>query len=134
MKAACQEYKTSHSMESLHPHKIPTRPWQVVGTDLFHFDHSEYLVVADFYSKFPVIRCIKGHSTASVVVNLTKQIFSEYGCPERIVSDNGPQYDSKEYRNFVQTWQIEHVTSSPRYPKSNGFIERNIQTIKKYHV
>ena len=99
---ACQKYKTSQSMESLHPHEIPTRPWQVVGTDLFHFHNSEYLVVADYYSKFPVIRCIKGHCTASVVVNLTKQIFSEYGCPERIVSDNGPQYDSKEYRNFVQ--------------------------------
>ena len=126
----CQTYQRSQPMQTLHPHEIPTRPWQVVGTDLFYFEQCEYLIVADYYTKFPVVRCVRGSCTASVVVSLTKQIFSEYGCPERIISDNGPQYSSVEYKKFLQHWQIDHITSSPRYPRSNGFIERSIQTVK----
>ena len=128
--SVCQMYQRTQPMETLKPHEIPTRPWQIVGTDLFHFNQHEYLIVADYYSKFPVVRYVQGSCTASAIVNLTKQIFSEYGCPEKVISDNGPQYSSMEYKKFLQTWQIVHTTSSPRYPRSNGFIERNIQTVK----
>jgi len=59
-----------------------------------------------------------------------KQVFAEHGIPERVVSDNGRQYDSATFRNFAKTWGFDHITSSPHYPQSNGFIERTIQTVK----
>ena len=49
--------------------------------------------------------------------------------PREIMSDNGPQFQ-REYNQFCEDWNICHTTSSPRYPKSNGFIERQIQYIK----
>ena len=47
------------------------------------------------------------------------------------MSDNGPQYSSEEFRVFCTKYGIEHVTSSPLFPQSNGFIERTVQTIKR---
>jgi transposase InsO family protein len=126
----CQNNQRSQTSEPLQSHDIPQRPWETVGTDLFHFDGAEYLIIADYYSKFPIIRKINGHSTSAAIVKLTKQIFSEQGIPAKVVSDNGPQYSSEDYRKFASEWEFNHVTSSPRYPQSNGFIERTIQTVK----
>lgn len=113
------------------PQEIPTRPWQILATDLFHLDGEDYLLVADYYSKFDVVKRIpKGKANSSMIVNMLKEICAEYGTPERLVSDNGPQYTSQLFQQFVKEWDIEHVTSSPRYPQSNGFIERMVQTVK----
>ena len=88
----CQESQNTQAKETLEPHEAPTRPWQVVGTDLFSWDGDEYLLLCDYYSKFPIIKKIpRGQSTGNTVVNLTKCVFSEQGVPEVIISDNGPQ-------------------------------------------
>ena len=41
------------------------------------------------------------------------------------------QFTSYEYKRFSQERDFKHITSSPRYPKSNGFLEQNIQTVKR---
>ena len=47
------------------------------------------------------------------------------------MSDNGPPFSSKEFNSFLSGLGIKHTTSSPNYPQSNGFIERQIQTVKR---
>jgi len=47
-----------------------------------------------------------------------------------VISDNGRHFDSECYREFERQWEFEHITSSPHFPQSNGFIERTIQTVK----
>ena len=47
------------------------------------------------------------------------------------MSDNGPQYASREFQEFARSWGFRHITSSPKYPRSNGLVERTIQTVKK---
>ena len=47
------------------------------------------------------------------------------------MSDNGPPFSSKEFNSFLSGHGIKHTTSSPNYPQSNGFIERQIQTMKR---
>jgi transposase InsO family protein len=127
----CQECAKSQPPEPLHPHDIPSRAWQIIGTDIFILNGEEFLLVADYYSKFPIVKRIpKGRSNSSTIINILKEIFSEHGCPERVVSDNGPHYSSQAFKSFAQSWNFEHVTSSPRYPQSNGFIERQVQTVK----
>ena len=97
--ATCQEYRYAQPAETLRPHEMPTRPWQVVGSDLFYFDGHDHLIVADYYSKFPIVRKIPmGQGTSQTAVSITNQIFSEHGIPQRIVTDNGSHYDSETYR------------------------------------
>ena len=52
------------------------------------------------------------------------------GCPQSLISDNGPQYGSFEFREFSKRLNIEHVTSRPSYARSNGQSERSVQTVK----
>ena len=47
------------------------------------------------------------------------------------MSDNGPEFASHDYNHFCRSWDIKHTTSSPRYPESNGVVERTIQTVKR---
>ena len=127
----CLENRGNQCKQPLNPHEIPSRPWQVLGTDLFHWNGSEYLVLVDYYTKYPFVRQIIGHATSEAISDLTKQILSEHGIPDKIISDNGPQYTGASYRKMIKNWNIEHVTSSPGFPQSNGMAERTVQTIKQ---
>jgi transposase InsO family protein len=48
----------------------------------------------------------------------------------RIISDNGPQFVAKEFKEFVRVCEMTHVRTAPYYPQSNGKIERWHQTLK----
>ena len=127
----CQKYQNEQKKETMIPHEIPSRSWKVIGSDLFHVAGETYLLVADYHSKFPFIRKMHNTCTSQEVIHALKSLFGEHGIPERIISDNGPQYDSYAFKQFAKDWGFDHVTSSPTYAQSNGFIERTIQTVKK---
>jgi len=48
----------------------------------------------------------------------------------RIISDQGSQFKSREFKSFIAQWQASHVMTSPYYPQSNGKLERFHQTLK----
>jgi hypothetical protein len=48
----------------------------------------------------------------------------------RIISDNGPQFISKDFKQFIRICGMTHVKTSPYYPQSNGKLERYHRTIK----
>ena len=60
-----------------------------------------------------------------------KDMFGRHGIPERLIADNMPFYSMK-LKDFANKREFEMVTSSPHYPKFNGLVERNIQTVKSY--
>ena len=59
-----------------------------------------------------------------------KSIFSEYGWPDTLVSDNGPCYTAEVFSNLMKEYAVNHITSSPHYPQSNGLVEKFIQIVK----
>jgi transposase InsO family protein len=66
-------------------------------------------------------------------VNHCKSIFARHGVPEVVVSDNGPQFDpvkTSEFSRFAADYGFKHITSSPRYPQSNGFVEAAVKIVK----
>ena len=62
---------------------------------------------------------------------MLKGIFSRFGKPITVVSDNGPSFDSKESNEFSETYGFDHATSSLGYPRANGQVERTVQTVKQ---
>ena len=68
--------------------------------------------------------------TSTRVITALKSQFARYGVPSVVVSDNGPCYNSAEFRKFSEDWGFEHITSSPGYPQSNGQSERTVKTVK----
>ena len=70
-------------------------------------------------------------TTSAAVIKALKSVFSRHGIPETVRSDNGPQYSSQEFARFASSYEFNHVTSSPRFPQSNGQVERTVQTVKR---
>ena len=68
--------------------------------------------------------------STNAVVQRMKTYMARYGIPDVVVTDNGPQFDSNEFKLFEQTWSLQHITSSPCYSQSNGGIERAEQSAK----
>ena len=97
---------------------------------MFFFNDADWFIIADHYSKCPIVHEMPRPCLSSSVVSVTKQIFSETGVPSQVVSDNGPHFISACCADMSMKMTFRHVTSSPRYPGSNGFIERQIQTVK----
>ncbi|UYV65209.1 K02A2.6-like [Cordylochernes scorpioides] len=123
-----QEAVSKH--EPLIPTNFPTRPWQKIGMDLFKFENKWYLVVIDYYSRFPEVVQLD-RLTANVVVRSCKSIFARHGIPETVVSDNGTQFGAaREFANFARQYGFTHVTSSPRFPQSNGMAEAGVKIAK----
>jgi transposase InsO family protein len=56
------------------------------------------------------------------------------GARPRIISDNGPQFVAKDFKEFVRQWQTTHVLTSPNYPQSNGKLERFHRTLKEQAI
>ena len=97
---ACQVVSRSQQKEPAIPIEVPSRPWQKLGMDLFLDNGQWYLIIADYYSKFPVFKSLK-HLTSKDVITALSSIFSEYGIPEEIISDQGRQFTAKEYQDFA---------------------------------
>jgi transposase InsO family protein len=129
----CQEClinARSNPKEPMLSHDTPTAPWQMIATDLFEFEGQMYILVADMYSKMPFVKKLGSGTRSSHIIEFMEELFSVHGACHTIISDNGPQYSSKEFQRFVEDWDVKHTTSSPHYPKSNGFAERMIGIVK----
>ena len=101
--STCQELHPSQQKEPLILTEVPPREWHTIGTDLFSLEGSEYLVVADYYSKYPFVRRIpNGQSNSHTVVRMLRVIFSEQGIPKVVRSDNGPHYSGQAFQAFVR--------------------------------
>ena len=110
-------------------HELPPVPWSKVATDIFHYKSQPYLLIVDYTSRFPIMRKLKSMSVQNVTEHF-KSIFSEYGWPDTIVSDNGPCYTAELFTNLMKEYVVNHITSSPHYPQSNGLAEKFVHIMK----
>ena len=126
----CRAHDDAQSKETLQPHEVHMRPWCKVGCDLFTYKQKEFLVIVDYYSNFIEVESLDSTSSRSVIKKLRQQ-FARYGIPEIVISDNGPQFSSFEFKEFARKWEFKHITSSPGYPQSNGKAEQAVKTCKR---
>lgn len=127
----CLKYRNNNTREPMTNHSIPDLPRQKLSIDLFHHVSKSNLLVVDYYSKFVEIAHLSKGSNAKLVITQLKSTFARFGIPLEIISDNGPPFNAQEFSLFTSKWGINHITSSPKYPQSNGLAERTVQTIEK---
>ena len=109
---------------------VPPHVWHTLDTNLFYWNKIDCLVVGDYFSKYLIVRKLPNSSTHGVIKELGL-IFTELGRPFILRSDNRPCYSSSEFYNFLSFYQVDHITSSPHYPQSNGFAEALVGIAKK---
>ena len=129
----CVQYQTEQQKEPLMPHPAPSRPWEKVGTDIFSFYGQDYLITVDYLSGYFEVDRLPSKRIKDVVYALRLQ-FARHGIPiMEVVSDNSP-FGAAEFKAFADRWEFTHVTSSPRYPQSNGRAENAVKTAKRLMI
>ena len=115
----------------LNPWKWPSRPWARLHLDFAGpIQVKLFLIMIDAHSKWIEAVCMS--STAStVVIEELQTVFSSFGLPETIVTDNGSGFTSGEFKEFLRGNGVRHITSAPYHPASNGLAERAVQIVKK---
>ena len=109
--------------------EIPVHPWTKLASDILHFERASYLLIVNYTSRFPVVYKLSS-MTGQHIANQCKLIFSEYGWPETLISDNGPCYTSQAFTSVMKSYNVNHITSSLHYPQSNRIAEKYVQIVK----
>ena len=127
----CQENRKSRPEAPLHPWEWPTKPWVRLQLDYVGpFLGKMFLIVIDSHSKwmeaFPM-----NTSTSSATIEKLRMAFATHGLPEIVVTDNGSNFVSKEFEEFLKQNGIRHIRTAPYHPASNGQAERAVQTFKE---
>ncbi len=121
----CQSLCPSNASSAATPSQPATFPMEALGINIFHCGGKDWLVVVDRYSGFPLVRQLHSMTSAAVIRRLDT-IFWEFGLPDRVRSDGGPQFASSKFEEFLTTMDIKHEISSPYNPASNGLAEAGV--------
>ena len=125
----CNKHKSAQPRLPILQPDLPTRPWEKLGADIFEFNKEKYLMVVDYYSRFPVIRLLN-NMTSHTVCNHFTSILAEYGLPATIVADFGSQFISERFKTKCEQSGIALNCSSPYHHQANSLAERAIGTCK----
>jgi hypothetical protein len=98
----CNKYRSEQPKEPLQPHEVPERAWKTVGADLFELNNHSYILLVDYYSNWFEYEAVS-KITSEAVISSMKRIFSRLGIPEKMITDNGRQFISREFQEFAKT-------------------------------
>ncbi len=120
----------------LQPVPLPSGPWrkiaiEIAGEFVAAPHHQRYVIVAiDMYSKWPEVAAC-GSPTSSKVIEFLTSMFDRFGLVEEVVTDNGVQFVSKEFEDFLAAHWIKHSKSAQYSPQANAAVERLNRVIKE---
>ena len=83
----------------------------------------------DAYLKWIDAMPVNSTSSAETIEKL-RHLFSNFGIPDKVVSDNGTSFSSHEFKEFMDNNGIVHTRVAPYHPSSNGQAERAVQIVK----
>ena len=91
--SVCNEYRPKQQKEPLMTYELPSRPWKMVAQDLFSWHKNDFLITVDYYSDYWELDELTD-TTSLAIIDCTKKHFARYGVPNRVITDNGPQFCS----------------------------------------
>ena len=116
-----------------HPLCVPSKPWERIHIDFCGpFRNHMYLIVVDAYSKWPEVIRMSSSTSTSETTKVLLSLFSRHGQPDKLVSDNGPQFMSDKFKEFMSNCGILHIKTAPYHSQTNGEAERFVQTFKNF--
>lgn len=128
----CQINTNTTHIEPFRMSKLPSNAWEELCIDFYGpMRDGKYLcVVIDEYSRYPIVKKISSTS-CKVVIPVLKEIFSSFGIPTKLKSDNGPPFSSYEFKVFSEQVGFKHARITPLWPRANGICERFMRNLSK---
>ena len=115
---------------------LPTGPWRDLAVDLMGPlpDGESILVLVDYYSRYYEVDILKSTTTEKVISSL-EVMLSKHGLPESLTSDNGPQFISAEFKEYMEKQGIRHHRTTAKWPQASGQVERqNLSLLKRIQI
>ena len=128
----CQLVSQPTKPEPMSRTELPDGPWQHLAADLLGPlpTGESILVLVDYYSRFFEVEIMKS-TTSDKVIKALNKFFVTHGLPFSVKTDNGPQFVSESFKNFMSENGITHRHTTPLWPQANGEVERQNRAIMK---
>ena len=127
----CNDIAPSNRREPSTQTTHPEYPFQKTVTDIFHMAGQTYVVYADRFSGWTEVASTKHDAKSATICNILRRYFINFGVPEELSSDGGPQYDCFEMKSFLKKWGVKQRLSSAYFPQSNGRAEAAVKAMKR---
>ena len=129
----CQLVSIPEKPEPIIRTTLPSRAWDHLAADfLGPLPSGEYLfTIVDYYSRWLEVVVMTKTTNADKVVKELDKLFTIYGLPASIATDNGPQFLSGTFKRYMEENGIVHRRITPLWPSGNGEIERQNRSLLK---
>ena len=127
-----KNYQTT-STKPPHPWDWPIEPMDRAHIDFFEFKNNKFLAMVESYSKCIEIKVGNSWKAGNTIKTL-KLWFSQFRIPKQLVSDNGVQFTSTEFKSFIEKNRNKSHTHSdlpPKFKWTGGKIHSNNKTSTK---
>jgi hypothetical protein len=128
---SCNKISPSQAQEPLQMLPSSDYPFQHICADAFQIGRSHYVVVVDRFSGWFLVYHVKTAVTSKHLINMFRSVFASYGAAEKLYTDGGLPFQSREMNFFLNQWKVEHVTSSAGYAQGNGRAELAVKSAKR---
>nr|XP_039264197.1 uncharacterized protein K02A2.6-like [Styela clava] len=128
----CQVTSSYSPPERMTRTRPPSGPWIDCCADVLGPLPSgdNILVIVDYYSRFYEIVIVRS-TTSKKIIEALSTIFSRYGIPLTLRTDNAPQLVSNEFKSFLDEHGVQHKSTTPLWPQANGEVERQNRSLMK---
>ena len=114
----------------VHPWEWPSSPWQRIHIAfVIPYINSMFLVVVDAHSRWLEIERMNT-TTLETTIETPQKLVARYGITAQLVSDNGSQFTSEVFQQFLTKNGIKHITSGPYHPATNRLAECGVGSLK----
>ena len=124
----CLSLKNDPPPSPLYPWKYPEKVWDCIHVDFAEYKSEMFLVLVDASKWLEVV--VMKSTKAEHTIHELRKIFSAYGAPKELVSDNGPQFIAENFQHFLKMNGVKHTLTAPCHPASNRAAECAVQTLK----
>uniref|UniRef100_A0A1I8I4J1 Protein-tyrosine-phosphatase n=1 Tax=Macrostomum lignano TaxID=282301 RepID=A0A1I8I4J1_9PLAT len=126
-----QPSQHSEAATPLQATPLPPHAWHTLGIDFTGpVQNKHLLVIVDHFSRYPIVISMSS-MTAEAVTKQLRKLFSTFGRPAQLVSDNGPPFSSQAFHDFLRSNGVQHRSITPYHPAANGVTERINRSINK---
>lgn len=124
------------------PNRIVETPWELVACDLMgpfprsNLGHRFILVIVDCFTKFPILVPLRNATAKLVCAAIENSLLLFFGSPRFIITDNGVQFKSREFRNLMSSYgvKVRHTANFHCQSNPSERVNRNVNTMLRCYV
>jgi len=128
----CLKVSSPESSTPLSMTKFPEKPWDYLSADILGpLPNGQYVfVIVDYHSRYFEVGFVR-QVTADRIVDFPDVAFTRYGLPSVLRTDNGPQFISSVFQDFLHENGVKWLSTTPLWPQAKGEVERVNRTLLK---